>query len=247
MQQTNPLQVPEFLKLIAHDLRWQLVKALVSSDRQVNELVELLNEKMNLVSYHLKKLRDEELVITRRSEADARDIYYSLDLGRLRTMYFEAGSMLHPALNQASSPQTDHHSEELHRILFVCSHNAARSQMAEGLLRHYAGAQLAVYSAGSQVTRVHPDAISTMAAMGIDISHHSSKSLQEFQGQSFDYVITVCDNARESCPDFEGQGQKIHWGFPDPLQIQDESERRQAFQDIALRLDTRIKYFLQSL
>src|SRR4249920_2800199 len=93
---------PEFIKLLAHDLRWGLLKALTTSDHRVQELVLLIGQPMNLVSYHLKKLREDGVVTTRRSEADGRDIYYSLDLGKLRTLYQAAGGALHPAL--ASEP-----------------------------------------------------------------------------------------------------------------------------------------------
>jgi ArsR family transcriptional regulator, arsenate/arsenite/antimonite-responsive transcriptional repressor / arsenate reductase (thioredoxin) len=241
----NTLQAPEFLKLIAHDIRWRLIKALVFSDFQVNELVELLGEKMNLVSYHLKKLRDEELVITRRSEADARDIYYSLNLEQLQARYFEAGSSLHPALGQQEKAKTAN--IPTLNILFVCSHNAARSQMAEGLLRYYASESIKVYSAGTRATSVHPDAIKTLAARGIDISRQQSKDLSQFSNKSFDYLITVCDNARETCPSFQAVGQELHWGFADPLQIANTAERVKAFEAIASQLDARIQHFLQSL
>src|SRR5919198_1306884 len=101
---------PDFLKLLAHDLRWSLVSALARSDHRVNELVRLLDQPMNLVSYHLKQLRDQHLVTERRSSADGRDVYYSLDLDALRTRYFATGAALHPALtptNALTDDQTD--------------------------------------------------------------------------------------------------------------------------------------------
>ena len=102
------------------------------------------------------------------------------------------------------------------RVLFLCTHNSARSQMAEGLLRTMAGAKFDVFSAGTEKTRVHPLAVEAMSEIGIDISGHASKTLDAFKGQSFDYVITVCDRANESCPIFPGGTERIHWSFEDP-------------------------------
>jgi arsenate reductase len=102
------------------------------------------------------------------------------------------------------------------QILILCTGNSARSQMAEGLLRHIAGARMAVYSAGSKPSVVNPLAIEAMHARGIDISGQRSKHLNEYLRQPFDYVITVCDNAAETCPIFPGPAQRVHWSFPDP-------------------------------
>lgn len=237
---------PEFIKLLANDLRWSLLKALTISDFQVNELVAQLQQPMNLVSYHLKKMRADALVTTRRSEADGRDVYYSLDLNRLRQMYLEAGAALHPALG-LNLPLTDVSRLKNQRILFVCTHNSARSQMAEGMLRHLSQGSLDVLSAGSHPTVVHPDAIRAMAEFGIDIRQQRARSLNEVTGQPFDYVITVCDKAREVCPTFPGSGTPLHWGFPDPVMIQDDHERRAVFDRTARRLKSRIEYFLSTL
>jgi len=102
------------------------------------------------------------------------------------------------------------------RVLILCTGNSARSQMAEGLLRHDAGAAFAVESAGTKPATVRPEAIAAMQELGIDISGHRSKHVDEFDGQTFDYVITVCDNARESCPVFLGKTQRLHRSFDDP-------------------------------
>lgn len=237
---------PALIRLLADDVRWELLRALARSDQQVNELVNLLGQPMNLVSYHLKKLRDHDLVTARRSEADARDVYYTLDLERLRLALAAIGPALHPALR---SPVAGIDPARLphRRVLFVCTHNSARSQMAEGLLRHLSGGRLEVTSAGSHPTTVHPDAIRTLAQMGIDIRAHRTRSLDEVQGQTFDTVITVCDRAREVCPTFPGEGERLHWGFPDPAAIADDEARGVAFERIARGLKTRIDHFLSTL
>jgi len=104
------------------------------------------------------------------------------------------------------------------RILFLCTHNSCRSQMAEGLVNHYHGDRFTAFSAGTEATRVNPLAIQVLAELGIDISCHSSKTLNEFSGQQFDYVITLCGSANEQCPLFFGGVQRVHIGFDDPSQ-----------------------------
>ena len=241
----SPERPPEFIKLLANDVRWGLLKALTTSDYQVNELVAQLQQPMNLVSYHLKKLRDDALVTTRRSEADGRDIYYSLDLARLRQLYLDAGMTLHPALR--IEPLGAERRLLRQRVLFLCTHNSARSQMAEGLLRHASQGQLDVFSAGSQPTTVHPAAVRTLRGLGIDISGQQTHHLSAFADQPFDFVITVCDKVREVCPTFPGDGRQIHWGFPDPAAIQDDQPRADAFLHTARRLEARIADFLSTL
>jgi arsenate reductase len=120
------------------------------------------------------------------------------------------------------------------RVLILCTGNSARSQMAEGLLRALAGEQLDVSSAGTKPSTVNPLAIAAMDERGIDIRSHRSKHVQEFLAEPFDYVITVCDNAAESCPVFPGPAQRIHWSFPDPAAAEgSETERFGAFRQEA--------------
>jgi len=127
------------------------------------------------------------------------------------------------------------------QVLILCTGNSARSQMAEGLLRSFAGAQMDVFSAGSKPSTVNPLAIRAMAEVGIDISQQRSKHLNEFLNQPFDYVITVCDNAAETCPIFPGKAQRIHWSFPDPAAVEgDETEKQEAFRHVR---DTLAKQF----
>ena len=183
---------------------------------------------------------------TWRSEADGRDVYYSLNLNRLRQMYLEAGAALHPIVG--TNLETLDVSRLPHqRVLFVCTHNSARSQMAEALLRHLSQGKLDVISAGSHPTGVHTDAIRTMDNFGINLRNQSSQSLHDVKGQLFEYVITVCDKAREVCPTFPGEGQHIHWGFSDPVVIADDAERILAFEKIALSLQSRINQFLVTI
>jgi len=115
------------------------------------------------------------------------------------------------------------------RILFLCTGNSCRSQMAEGFLRHMAGDRFEVFSAGVKPTQVNPLAIKVMAEAGIDISKHRSKSAMEFISQQFDYIITVCDNAKQTCPVFPGKHEKIHWDLEDPAEAQGNEEERLSF------------------
>lgn len=112
------------------------------------------------------------------------------------------------------------------RVLFLCTGNSCRSQMAEGFLRDMAGDRFEVFSAGIKPTQVNPLAIKVMAEVGVDISKHRSKSAMEFIGQQFDYVITVCDNAKQTCPVFPGKYEKIHWDLEDPAEAQGSEEEK---------------------
>ena len=115
---------------------------------------------------------------------------------------------------------------EKKRVLILCTGNSARSQMAEGLLRHDAGERFDVESAGTKPGLVRPEAVAVMKELGIDISGHRSKHVDEFEGQRFDYVITVCDNARESCPVFFGAAGRLHRSFDDPAALEGSEEER---------------------
>ena len=130
------------------------------------------------------------------------------------------------------------------RVLFVCTGNSARSQMAEGLLRHEAGDRFEVFSAGTHPTQVRPEAIVVMHEIGLDISPHRSRPVDEFAGQAFDYVITVCDNANETCPVFPGTARRVHWPFDDPAAAQgSEDERKAVFRRVRDQIRARIAQF----
>ena len=130
------------------------------------------------------------------------------------------------------------------RVLILCTGNSARSQMAEGLLEHDAGDRFEVESAGTKPGHVRPEAIAVMKELGIDISGHRSKHVQEFENQSFDYVLTVCDNAKESSPVFPGHSKRIHKAFEDPAAFQDTEEERLA---LFRRVRNDIRDYLKSL
>jgi arsenate reductase len=112
------------------------------------------------------------------------------------------------------------------RVLFLCTHNSARSQMAEGLLRHLAGDRFEAFSAGTEATQVRPLAIEAMAELGIDIAGQESKTLDRYLGEPFAYVVTVCDQAAEACPVFPGAQKRLHWSFPDPSKATGTEEER---------------------
>jgi arsenate reductase (thioredoxin) len=131
------------------------------------------------------------------------------------------------------------------KVLILCTGNSARSQMAEGLLRHEAGDQFEVYSAGTKPARVRSEAIAAMSEIGIDISGHRSKSVDEFAGQELDYVVTVCDNANESCPVLRARTLRMHWPFEDPAAVQGSEETRlAAFRKVRDQIHARIMVFL---
>ncbi|MFQ5797531.1 MAG: arsenate reductase ArsC [Bacteroidota bacterium] len=131
------------------------------------------------------------------------------------------------------------------RVLFLCTANSARSQMAEGILRHLAGDRFEIFSAGTNPSKVNPLAIKALGELHIDISDHTSKSLDQFLGQPFDYVITVCDDAKEECPVFHGARQQLRWSIDDPADARGSEEQRlQAFRRARDEIYSRMKSFL---
>jgi ArsR family transcriptional regulator, arsenate/arsenite/antimonite-responsive transcriptional repressor / arsenate reductase (thioredoxin) len=237
---------PEPVRLLGHDIRWQLARELSRSDRKVGELVEAVGERQNLVSYHLGLLRHAGLVSERRSSGDSRDIYYSLNVGGLRDELDQSLATLHPALRvtpfEGAPPVVQSAGQP--RLLFVCTGNSARSQLAEALARHLAGASVSVTSAGPRPTGVHPMTLTVLKELGLPVDGLRSKGIDEIEGE-FDFVITLCDVAREECPPFTGRPELIHWSLSDPARL--GSSRRNllpAFRRTAAELRLRITYLL---
>ena len=131
------------------------------------------------------------------------------------------------------------------RVIFVCTHNSGRSQMAEGMLRAWGGNGVEAFSAGTEATRVRPEAILVMSEIGIDISSQVSKTLERFLDQPFDWLVTVCDDAREACPTLPGVVRQEHWGVADPSALAgDEAERLAAFRAARDDLAARVRAFI---
>jgi len=131
------------------------------------------------------------------------------------------------------------------RVLFLCTGNSARSQMAEGILRHFAGDRFEVFSAGTRPVGLNPNAVTAMAEIGISIAGSRSKSVDEFAGQRFDYVFTVCDNAKESCPIFPGGGRRLHQSFDDPAAAPADQQLG-VFRKVRDQIADRLQEFLRS-
>jgi protein-tyrosine-phosphatase/DNA-binding transcriptional ArsR family regulator len=248
---TQPLlpsvALPEFLQLAGHPLRWRLLRELGRSDRRVNELTRLVGEPQNLVSYHLGKLRDGCLVSARRSSADGRDTYYGLDLARVGGLLSAAGRALHPGLRLSpSSPDKSLIGPV--RVLFLCTGNSARSQMAEALARARSGGAIEAMSAGSHPKPLHPNAVRVMRELyGLDLAGQASKSLDLFAGRSFEWVISLCDRVREVCPEFPGSPEVTHWSIANPATGDSDEATYPLFQQTAAELAPRIDYLIAAL
>jgi ArsR family transcriptional regulator, arsenate/arsenite/antimonite-responsive transcriptional repressor / arsenate reductase (thioredoxin) len=242
---------PSFVRLAAHSVRWQLLGELATSDLRVRELVASVGQPQNLVSYHLRLLREAELVTKRRSSFDARDSYYHLDLDRCADLLTASGTALHPALQPVwpGSPAPPGRSRRL-RVLFACTGNSARSPLAEALLRHRVGDAVDVTSAGSHPReRIHPGAVRVLAEdYGIDIAGQRTRSLDSTSGERFDYVISLCDKVREVCPEFPGHPRHAHWSIPDPAPQGTRGRAAEAaIRRTARDIDARIGHLLHVL
>lgn len=242
---------PAFLQLAGHPLRWRLLGELARSDRRVHELTAMVGEPQNLVSYHLGKLREGGLVSTRRSSADRRDAYYSADLATLRSSLTATGSAVHPGLRLAAPAADAGSGPAQAHVLFLCTGNSARSQMAEALTELRSGGRVAAVSAGSHPKPIHPLAVRVMAdEYGVDISGHRSKHHDEVVGPRFDRVITLCDRVREVCPTFPGTPACVHWSLADPsagaAALGDDAAYA-TFRETAAELDARIEFLVSAL
>ncbi len=214
----------------------------------VHELTGLVGEPQNLVSYHLGKLRDGRLVSARRSSADRRDAYYTVDLARIGGLLSATGGALHPAL-RLTPALPDGAAPGAVRVLFLCTGNSARSQMAEALAIARSRGVIEAYSAGSHPKPVHPNAVRVMRhEHGLDLAAQVSKHLDVFVDQRFDWVISLCDRVREVCPQFPGHPETIHWSIANPADGDaDDDATYPLFQQTAAELVTRIGFLLAVL
>jgi ArsR family transcriptional regulator, arsenate/arsenite/antimonite-responsive transcriptional repressor / arsenate reductase (thioredoxin) len=202
----------ESLKLLADDTRWRLVAALRYGDLQVGELVQRLSLSQNLVSYHLGILRQAGVVQVHRSDADARVSYYALDLTALKALYARIGAELQIAEERAPlSPG------RAPTVVFLCTANSARSQIAEGWLRHLSGGRAVALSAGTQPQALHPLAAQAMQEVGVEIGQQRAKPVADLLDTRPDLIVTVCDIAREGYSPWAATPHQLHWSIPDPL------------------------------
>ena len=213
-----------------------MLRELAQSDRRVSELSAAAGGPQNLVSYHLGLLRRSRLVSERRSSADARDVYYRLEMGRLRTALGELGAGLHPSL--AARPR----GAPRGAVLFLCSANSARSQIAEALLRQRTGGAVGAASAGTHPSAVHPLTLRALERRGVSTAGLRAKHWSEVGDMQFDRVISLCDIAREELPAGLLGHDHAHWSLPDPAAVRgSETRRGAAFEaaadEIGLRLD----------
>ena len=247
---TAPATSPEivaFFKVLADETRLTIMRLLAQTDLRSGEVGDRLGLPHNAVSYHLKQLRQVGLLRDHRSSSDARDVYYSIELDRLSALYGAAGAAL-PIVAASAGPDPGSAPAALPplRVLFLCTHNSARSQLAEGILRHLGGDRVEAASAGSTPTQVHAFTHALLQEWGIDTSRTVARDVEAVRGQAYDYVITVCDRMRDHCPSFLGDPVLMHWSVPDPLDIQEAPRQWSAFCAVQQELVTRIRYLLSA-
>lgn len=239
--------VPAFLQLAAHPLRWRLITELAGGDYRVRELVPQIGQPQNLISYHLRLLRDGGLIHSARSSHDGRDSYYRLDLARCTEMLTATGSALHPALQLHTTDPAPRWAPDA-SVLFVCTGNSARSAIAQALLHHRSGGRMRVSSAGTRPkSQMHPNTIHVLRReYGIDIAGARPSPLDGVDLTAYRYVITVCDKAREACPELPHHPQHRHWSIPDPA-ADDTGESYPIFVRTAHEIATRVRYLAATL
>lgn len=234
---------PEVLGVLAHDLRWTIVGLLVPGDLRTSELVSRTGQAPSLVSYHLARLRDAGLVSARRSTADGRDSYHTLDLDALSRAVAGMATTIHPGLlAEAADPPAPRITAQ---VLFICSGNSARSPMAAGWLNHLGAGRVTARSAGVTPRPLHPLAVAAMAEHGVDISGHQATLLDALADHRFTRVITLCDRARENCGELPAAPVAVHWSIPDPARAHPAD--LDAFRATAKELRTRVRHLLPIL
>lgn len=240
--------VPPFIRLAHHPVRWRILTELAQGDQRVRELVERVGHPQNLLSYHLRLLREGGLVVGRRSSHDGRDTYYHLDLDRCAEGLDSAGGTLHPALGAA--PASRRHPTAVPRVLFVCTGNSARSPIAEALLRHRTGGRVVVASAGiSPKPEIHSRAVRVLRdRFDIDIHDQVPRAVDDVpwlhHAAASDRIVTLCDRAREHLS-VRG-GQRTHWSIPDPAEAPGPA-RYASFVSAATDIDTRVLHLMHTL
>jgi protein-tyrosine-phosphatase len=230
-------------------LRWRLAGQLYGSDLTVGELTAAIHEAQNLVSYHLRLLRDAGLVHERRSSADGRDVYYSLDRRAVTAGLLSVLESINPG---AKLPAGIASEESMVgrpvSVLFLCTGNSARSQIAEVMLRELGGRNVLVRSAGTHPAGVHPQVLEVLGSRDLRPLNLRSKSVAEFGGQALDYVVTLCDIARTEPVHLGGKPRLVHWSIPDPVAAGGGSAAvAKAFERVANEIEGRVRDFYADL
>lgn len=240
----------EVLQLVGEPQRWQLLGLLAEGDRRVGDLVTETGVAQNLVSYHLRTLRDAGLVTARRSSADGRDTYYRVDLDGYGALVGAAASSLHPGVRLVPvEPEVRIPGRRRPSVLFLCTGNSARSQMAEALLEHRSEGTARATSAGSHPkAAIHPAAIEVLAAHGIDIAGRPTRHVDAVATRRFDRVVTLCDKVKEVCPELPGAPLAAHWSIADPAAVAEaDGSPLPAFEAAYAEIDARIRLLVAHL
>jgi ArsR family transcriptional regulator, arsenate/arsenite/antimonite-responsive transcriptional repressor / arsenate reductase (thioredoxin) len=248
-----PPPQPVFVRLAAHPLRWLLLTTLADSDLRVRDLVTQLDAPQNLLSYHLRQLREGGLVTVRRSSYDGRDSYYHLDLDRCAEALAGTAAALHPTLGRAPGVGAGSGEREGKRpgaVLFLCTGNSVRSPIAEALVRHYFAENVTAASAGTRPrSRLHPNTVRVLSdQFGIDVVGQRPRHVSTVAARRFDHVVTLCDRAREDVPGLAQHARRTHWSIAEPARAGDSEEASYpAFQQVASEIHTRVRHLLPSL
>ncbi len=234
-----------FVTLLADPAIWTTVQALARSDAHIADLQAHTGLATPALAHALDRLCATGLVTSRLSDADSQVVYYQLHVDRLAVIAQTTLTALHPSLTLAPPPNAVVAPPQpvRPRVLFLCTRNSARSQIAEGLLRMISGGTVDASSAGVAPASLHPLARESLERIGAFTESMDSKHIDLFAGQHFDYVITVCDQAREVCPTFPNADQQLHWSLPDPAAAE-VARQPKAFQAVSIELAQRIRYLL---
>ena len=229
------------LQALGHEVRWHLVRELLGSDLKVGELTAAIGQAQNLTSYHLKILRDAGLVRERRGSADGRDVFYSLDRRAVTSGLLSAMAVISPG-SQIGTPNAQRESPSGRQsVLFVCTGNSARSQLAEAMMRNLGGRRVRVRSAGTHPAGVHAGVQRVLEGRGIHSAKLRSKSVAEFAEWTFDYVVSLCDIARGEPIEVRGNPTFVHWSIPDPVTATGGQKAvAKAFEMVASEIEVRV-------